>query len=136
METSIATRSNLQVIQQAFADFAQRNIPAIVNACADDVMFASYKIADVPTSGSFYGKEGVQEFFTKLEETILYSYFQPHEFIVQDDRVIVLGHQTGTVKSTGKTFDHDWCFSFKMNNGKLQHYFAFTDTNDQAKAFR
>jgi len=135
MESSIAVRSNLQVIQQAFDDFAKGNIPAIINSLADDVRWGSFKIPGAAMSGNFFGKEGAQEFFKYLDEQIKYTVFEPREFIVQGDSIIVLGHQAGTVKSTGKSFDHDWCFSFKMKNGKVQSYFAFTDSYEQAKAF-
>ena len=126
MESSIAVRSNLQVIQQAFDDFAKGNIPAIINSLADDVRWGSFKIPGAAMSGNFFGN---------LDEQIKYTVFEPREFIVQGDSIIVLGHQAGTVKSTGKSFDHDWCFSFKMKNGKVQSYFAFTDSYEQAKAF-
>jgi uncharacterized protein len=135
METSIATRSNLQIIQQAFDDFAKGNIPAIIETLADDVRWGSFKVPGAAMSGNFFGKEGVQEFFKHLDEQIKYSVFEPREFIVQGDSIVVLGHQAGSVKSTGKSFDHDWCFSFKMKNGKVQSYFAFTDSYEQAKAF-
>jgi uncharacterized protein len=135
METSIATRSNLQVIQQAFDDFAKGNIPAIINTLTDDVRWSSFKIPGAAMSGNFFGKEGAQEFFKHLNEQIKFSLFEPREFIVQGDSVIVLGHQAGIVKSTGKSFDHDWCFSFKMKHGKVHSYFAFTDSYEQAKAF-
>jgi ketosteroid isomerase-like protein len=136
MESAIVTRTNLQIIQQAFDDFSKGNIGAIVNACSDDVVWGSYKIPDVPMSGLFYGKEGVQEFFTELGANVHYSFFAPKEFITQGDRVVVLGHHTGTVTKTGKSFDHDWCFTFKMNNGKVQNYFAYTDSREQALAFK
>jgi uncharacterized protein len=135
METSIATRSNLQIIQQAFNDFAKGNIPAIIDTLAEDVRWGSFKIPGAAMSGNFFGKEGVQEFFKHLDEQIRFSVFEPREFIVQGDSIIVLGHQAGIVKSTGKSFDHDWCFSFKMKESKVQSYFAFTDSYEQAKAF-
>lgn len=136
MGNSIAIRSNLQIIQQAFADFAQGNIAAIIDVCADDVLWGGYKIPDVPISGNFFGKEGVLDFFTRLSGQVNYKVFNPREFIVQDDNVVVLGHHEGTVKNTGKDFNHDWCFHFKMQEGKVKNYFAFTDTYDHFKAFR
>jgi ketosteroid isomerase-like protein len=136
MEASISTKTNLQVIEQAFEDFAKGNIPAIIETCSEEIVWGSYKHADLPYSGTFFGKEGVIEFFSVLDQHIHYSYFEPKEFIVQGDSIIVLGHQTGTVKSTGRSFDHDWCFSFKMSNGKVNNYFAFSDTYDQIRAFK
>jgi uncharacterized protein len=137
METSstVATSSALKVIQQAFGDFASGNIMGIVNACADDVIFGGYRNPHIRPSGLFYGKEGVIEFFNQLDQNIRYTLFEPREFISQDDRVIVLGHQTGTVKHTGKTIDQDWCFSFTVRDGKIQNYFGFEDTYELAQAF-
>lgn len=138
METStaVATSPALKVIQQAFTDFANGNITGIVNACADDVVFGTYSDPYSRPSGNYYGKEGVLEFFKQLDENIDMTLFEPREFITQGDRVIVLGHQTATVKHTGKTIDHDWCMSFTVRNGKIQQYFDFGDSYQFAQAFQ
>lgn len=135
-QTSTATRTNQQTIQQAFEDFKAGNISAVIDICADDVLWASYRNPDVPYSGSFYGKEGVQDFFSKLAQNVEYTNFEPREYIVQGDNIAVTGHHTGIVKSTGKTFDHDWCLTFKMNNGKVSRFFSYVDTRDHSQAFR
>lgn len=130
------TKTNVQVIQKAFQDFLQGNIQGILDSCDDKIEWASYKNPDVPVSGTFYGKEGVQDFFTALAKYIDYKGFEPREYISQGDTVMVLGHHTGLVKQTGKTFDHDWCMHFKLKNGKVAYYFVFVDTLEQAKAFK
>lgn len=134
--TTVGTTSAVKVIQKAFEDFAAGNVMAIVNACADDVIFGGYRNPHFRPSGLYYGKEGVIEFFNQLDQNIRYTVFETHEFIGQGDRVIVLGHQTGMVKNTGKTFDHDQCFSFIVRDGKIQSYFGFQDTYDLAQAFQ
>jgi len=128
-------KNNVETVQNAFNNFLQGNVPAILDVCTDDVEWASYENPEVPYGGSFHGKQGVTEFFKNLSEQVNYSRFEPQQYVSQGDDVIVLGHHSGTVKSTGKTFDHDWCFSFKMQNGKVKRFFAFVDTRDQAQAF-
>lgn len=135
METSVSTRNNLQIVQQAFTDFSNGNIPAIIKQCTEDVVWGSYKVPGVSFSGQFFGKEGVQEHFKELAENVDFTVFEPREFIAQGDTVMVLGHQSGVVKSTGKRFDSDWCFSFKMNEGKLQRFFAYVDSYESYKNF-
>ncbi len=136
METTTATKNNLQIVQQGFDNFAKGNISAIIDVCTDDVEWGSYNNPDVTPSGTYHGKKGVQDFFSTLAQNINYSSFEPRDFLVQGDNVVVFGHHTGTVKSTGKTFDHDWCMRFKMDDGKIEEYFSFVDTYDQAKAFK
>lgn len=138
METSnsIAIKPNVQIIKEAFGNFLNGNIPAIINICADDVAWGGYKVPDVPFAGMFYGKEGVQDFFKRLAENVDFSYFEPKEFFSQGDDVFVLGHNTGTAKTTGLSFDHGWCMHFRMQGGKLKNYFAYLDSFEQAKAFR
>jgi ketosteroid isomerase-like protein len=131
-----ANSSAVNVIQQVFKDFATGNIQGIVDACANDVVFGIYKNPYFRPSGLYYGKEGVIEFFNLLNQNVRYTNFEAREFISQDDRVIALGHRAGTVKQTGKTFEHDWCFSFTVRNGEIQNYFGFEDTYDYAQAFQ
>jgi ketosteroid isomerase-like protein len=130
------TENNVQIIQQAFADFASGNIQSILNVCTDDIVWTGIENPTVPIAGTFKGKDGVIKFFSNLSENIDYSYFEPKEFFSDKDAVIVLGHHTAKVKKTGKSFDHDWCMVFRLRDGKLYHYYVFVDTRDQAESFK
>jgi uncharacterized protein len=133
--TAITGKTSLQVVQQGFHDFANGNIAAVINSCAHDVVWGSYKNPGVSPSGLFYGKEGVQEFFTLLAEKVNLNVFEPKQFICQDDDVVVLGHQAGIVKATEKMFDHDWAMHFHIQDGLIRNFFAYVDTRDQSQAF-
>jgi Ketosteroid isomerase-related protein len=136
METATQTKNNVEVVQQAFADFGSGNVQSILNVCTDDVMWTGADNPDVPFAGTFKGKQGVKEFFTKIAENVDFTSFEPKEFFKDGNVVIVLGHNTGKVKKTGKTFDNDWCFVFRFRDGKMYHYYAYVDTLNQAEAFK
>jgi hypothetical protein len=131
---TILTKNNVQVIQQAISNFQQGNIRPIIDACTDDVQFILYKVPNAPFTGTFDGKQGIQEFFTSLGQLANYTVFEPKEFFAQGDAVIVLVHQTATVKGTGKTYDHDMCMHFKLRDGKIAYYYGFIDSYDLYKA--
>lgn len=135
METTVSTSKNVQIIQEAFENFAKGNIQPIIDNCADDVAWGSFKVPGATFSGQFYGKEGVEEFFKELKDSIEFTVFEPTGFISEGDHVIVLGHQAGYVKSTGKNFESDWCFHYQLKDGKLQRYFAFLNTYDVYRNF-
>src|SRR5438046_8136 len=130
MEAATQTKSNVQIIQQAFADFGSGNIQGIVDVCTDNVVWQSPENPNVPHAGIFKGKEGVMKFFGAIAENIDYSAFEPREFFNDKDVVIVLGHHAGTVKKTGKSFDHDWCMVFRLRDGEMYNYSLFLDTRD------
>jgi len=136
METITQTKNNVQIIQQSFADFGLGNIQGILDVCTDDVVWTGAENPSVPIAGTFKGKDGVMKFFSTLVENVDYSSFEPKEFFSDKEAVIVLGHHTGRVKKTGKTFDHDWCMVFRLRDGKMYHYYVFGDTRDQAESFK
>ncbi len=127
--------SNVEVVQKGFEDFMKGNTSAIVDICTDDVNWASYENPGIPTAGTFKGKKGVKEFFSKLTETVDLSDFTPREFYGQGDAVFVLGHHAGKVKKTGRKFGHDWVMVFKLRDSKIHSFFTYLDTRDFAQAF-
>ena len=136
METLTEVKNNVQRVQQAYADFGSGNIQGILDVCADDIVWRSYENPEVPIAGTFNEKKGVAQFFQLLAENIDYSLFEPREFFSDNETVVVLGRHAGTVKKTGKSYDHDWCMVFRFRNEKLLHYFVFVDTLAQAETFK
>lgn len=132
----MANQNNVAIIQQAFADFGSGNIQGILDVCTDDITWTGADNPGVPIAGTFKGKDGVMKFFSTLADNLDYSSFEPKEFFSDGEVVIVLGHHTGKVKKTGKSFDHDWCMVFRLRDGKMYHYYVFADTRDQAESFK
>jgi ketosteroid isomerase-like protein len=130
-------QTNVEIIQQAYADFLAGNIAAVADQCTDDVKWGNYDNPLVPYAGMFHGKQGVKDFFARLANAVDYSEFSPKEFSSDEtkDVVFVRGHHTGKVKSTGKTFSHDWLMEFYLREGKVRSFFAFVDSFDQSQAF-
>ncbi len=135
METQTQTRTNQQIISDSFEEFSRGNITAIIDVCDDNIIWKTYDNPIIKPAGTYKGKDGVADFFSTLGSEIEYFNFEAHEFITQGENVVVTGHHAGTVKRTGKSFDHDWCMVFKLRNGKIYQYSVYVDTYDQAKAF-
>ncbi|MGC4037712.1 MAG: nuclear transport factor 2 family protein [Chitinophagaceae bacterium] len=137
METlaSVKSEKNISITQKGFADFLSGNIKGIVDACADNVQWGSYDNPGVPFAGMYHGKKGVADFFSSLGGTVEYRVFEPKAYYADKDSVLVHGRQEGTVKSTGKSFAHDFMMHFKMEDEKIVYFFAFVDSKDEADAF-
>ncbi|HLG40038.1 MAG TPA: nuclear transport factor 2 family protein [Chitinophagaceae bacterium] len=137
METlaTVKTEQNISIVQNAYADFAKGNFKAVADACTDDVIWGTFENKDVPYGGLYHGKKGVVDFFTTLAGNIDYLEFEPKQFFADKDRVFVKGYHKGKVKSTGKTFGHDFLMEFQLRDGKACSFFAYVDTRDQTAAF-
>jgi ketosteroid isomerase-like protein len=62
--------------------------------------------------------------------------FEPHEFIAQRDKVVVLGHYVWQVKANGRTFESDFAHVFTVRGGQIAAFHEYTDSAAVAKAFR
>ena len=135
METLTATKTNIEVVQQGFADFGSGNITGITDACTNGVTWGSWENSSVPYAQTYRGKEGVATFFKTLSDTVTYTAFEPKEFHAAGNKVFVKVYHAGTVKATGKSFAHDTLMEFTIEDEKIRNYFAYVDTYDQVKAF-
>jgi ketosteroid isomerase-like protein len=126
--TISAVKTNVELVQENISEFIKGNIPYIIDKCTDDVKWSTYKIPGLSFSDTFYGKEGVQEYFQLLNDAISFTSFTASEFLSQGNRVVVLGRSSGIFKTTGKSFENEWCMNLKLKDGKTSEYFLYTDS--------
>lgn len=133
-------QENVPVVQQFFANFGQGNLPAALDTLAEDVDWQSPVTRTEPEEISWakprHSREEVAAFFKEMLEKVQPERLETLDFTAQGDRVIVEGRNRGTVKSTGRTYEHDWVMVFTLLKGKiikLRHYY---DTADIVVAFQ
>lgn len=125
----MSAEEHTQQAKDAYAAFGRGDVPAILEALADDVEWILPGPPDViPGAGTHRGKEAVAAFFGTLAENVDFQTFEPREFIAQGDKVVSLVYVESTVRSTGrKVVDHAahvWAFK----DGKVAHFEVFQDT--------
>lgn len=122
----MSEQANVQLIQNAYAAFQRGDIQTILDSLTRDVKWIAPNIQ--PVAGTYRGPQEVATFFQRVSETVEFLSFEPHEYVAQGDRVIVLGHYKGIARSTGRSYDTDWVMAFKLTNGKVSEFQEFTDT--------
>jgi uncharacterized protein len=128
--------TNKIIIEDTYKAFSRGDRQYIVDACVEDVIWRYYGIPGVPLIGDFQGKAGVKQFFDSLRLTIKTLNHIRNEFIIDGDSVVVLGSAIVHVKTTGKTFEHNWCHVYTIEDGKIAIFRGFTSNPDgMAKAF-
>jgi ketosteroid isomerase-like protein len=120
---------NVEVVQDAYAAFGRGDIPGVLAALDDDVVWHPVYgvVSHVATSGVRRGNAAVGEFFKTLAETTTFESFQPREFIAQGEKVVVLGHYVAKT-NTGSRVDSDWVTIFTLRNGEVVDFEEFSDS--------
>jgi uncharacterized protein len=122
-------QENIQLARDGYREFNEGDINSILNRNTEDTEWVFPGPPDLlPIAGTFRGRDQVARFFTLLGETLEFDSFEAREFVPYGDRVIVIGHDTGKVRATGKTFVEDWVHICTYRDGKLARWQAFADT--------
>ena len=118
----------LDVIQQGYAAFGRRDIPALLKLVADEVDWKEVCPASLPYSGLRRNPAEVAEFFASLDQVEDVTVFEPREFIEAGEKVTVLGYLESSVRDTKQKFQTEWIHVFTVRNGKITRWRGFFDT--------
>lgn len=130
------SQQNKQLVQEGYQLFQRGDIRGVIERCHDDAEWSSPETEFVPFSGKFHGKQGIAEFFSKLDESTRTLRFEPREFIAEGDKVVVLGDASWEVKATGRRFDTPWVHVFTLRDGKFARFESLADSAASERAFR
>ena len=133
-------RENVEVVRRHFAAFEHRDLMAALDVFADEVDFHSPVTRTSPKEISWaqsrHTRDEVAAFFKELGEKMEIERMETLGFTAQGDRVIVEGRNRGKVRSTGRTYEHDWVMVFTLRAGKIVRCRHYYDTADLVAAFR
>ncbi|HEV3211114.1 MAG TPA: nuclear transport factor 2 family protein [Chthoniobacterales bacterium] len=118
----------LDVVQKAYAAFARRDIPALVNLIADEVDWECVAPATLPYAGRRRTPEEVAKFFESLPQADDIHAFEPREFIEAGEHVTVLGWEKTTAMDTQKLFETEWVHVFTVKSAKITRWRGFFNT--------
>lgn len=131
----MSSQENKELAQRGYALFKAGDINGIVQLCTDDVVWTGIDSEYVPYSGTYNGRKGVADFFTKLSQSIEIERFEPATFIADADQVAVAGKSKSTVRSTGLPVENRWMHVFTIRKGKIARFEQYDDSAAIVAAF-
>ena len=132
----MSERENTQLVQQAYRDFQNGDIPALLDAPSEDIEWVVPEVEGAPGRGTWRGPEQIGESFRILSDTQEPRQIELREFVTQGDKVAVLGHYIWHVKATGKEWESDFVHALSVRDGKMTRFQEYTDTAAFGDAFR
>jgi uncharacterized protein len=125
------SNNNLQIVKDFFAAMGRGDKKGLLALSAKDIEWI-IPGEDWPLAGTFRGQAGLADLLQKSE--MLETSSEPLEFVVQGDRVLVIGFASGKIIATNKTFEDNWVFAITVQNGKLTNIREYIDTQALARA--
>jgi len=117
------------VVDQMFDAFKSGDIEALVATVADHTKWIYHGTQLIP-KGNFEKKEGVRVFFTTILEKTEIIYFEPEQFIVEGNTVVVLGKEHQKVKRSGRELKQKWVQIYTVENALITHMEEFATSEE------
>lgn len=129
--------TNIQIVQQLYTALGKGDIPTVLSLLAEDVVWEMPHPRDqVPFGGIWKGVEEVKQFFMTTHDCAQFKQVQIQEYIAQEDKVVVIGHNKVMAKPTGKEYENDFVAVWTVQYGKIKEMRDFMDTVQAVTAFQ
>lgn len=136
MTQNLVDMENLQIIQQMYRNFGEKNMEAVLSCFDKDVVWVRPGESVIPFSGTFKGMEGLAKMFTIVAQTVKINSLVPKKMLANDDTVVVIGSDNADVIATGKSYTSEWVYVYTLKDKKITHVHVYIDTMELAKAFQ
>jgi len=127
------TQRNVQVVKDFFTAMGRSDRQGLLALTSEDIEWI-IPGENWPLAGTYRGHAGLADLLQKASEKMETSVMEFHEYVAQEDRVLVLGFAKGRIKATNKTWEDDWVFAITVRDGKLTNIREYIDTQALARA--
>ncbi|MDN3724114.1 nuclear transport factor 2 family protein [Aequorivita sp. SDUM287046] len=117
------------VVNKMFEAFSAGDVDKFVATVSDDTLWIYHGTQIIP-AGTFGKKEGVRTFFTNIMERTEIINFEPTQYIVEGNMVVVLGQEHQRVKRSGRELKQKWVQIYTVENGLITRMEEFATSEE------
>ncbi|UKJ06548.1 nuclear transport factor 2 family protein [Solitalea lacus] len=127
-------------VRELYEAFNRGDVGTILSEIAPQFTFYFTGAPDIPHGHNYKGREGAQAFFTDLDKYEEVLEFTPKHYFEESENghnmVVSTGVYRGKVRSTGKTYETNWCHVWEFDeDGHPLSCSEILDTLTVAKAY-
>ncbi|MFC5550020.1 nuclear transport factor 2 family protein [Massilia aerilata] len=122
------TEQNKQLVLEGYRKFQSGDIAGLLERFRDDAVWTSPDSEFIPFAGHFHGKQGIAQFFAKLNANVQATSFSVKELIAEGDKVVAIGDSSWHGHLTGRDYDLPWVHVFTLRDGMVERVDAYYDT--------
>ena len=121
-----------EVVEEMFAAFTSGDVDKFVATVSDDTIWIYHGTQIIP-KGRFEKKEGVRAFYTNIMERTQIVNFEPIQYIVEGNMVVVLGREHQKIKRSGRELKQDWVQIYTVENDLITKMEEFATSEEVKK---
>ena len=128
------TADNKQLLQHVFAELAKGNGAPFLDSFADDVRWTI--VGRTKWSRTYHGKKDVIDKIFGMIRQRIEGQVNVHarRFVAEEDIVVVEATGEATTR-TGKPYNNDYCWIFRLDGGKVREITEYLDTELVTQVF-
>ena len=120
------------VVAKMFEAFSSGHVEKFVDTVSEDTVWIYHGTQIIP-AGTFEKKEGVRAFFTNIMERTEIINFEPLQYIVEDNVVVVIGKEHQKVKRSGRELKQKWVQIYTVENDLIIKMEEFATSEEVTK---
>ena len=122
--------SNLENLKKGYQLFKDQDIVNVLALFDDNIVWEQcFLFPFVKGDGKYVGKQAIVEnIFANIPQYYDNFSIEISDFVDGGDKIVMVGHYTGTWKATGKKFKANATHTWTYKNGKAVRFFQAVDT--------
>ncbi|MEO5648658.1 MAG: nuclear transport factor 2 family protein [Ginsengibacter sp.] len=117
------------VVEKMFSAFGSGDIEKFVETVSEDTVWIYHGTQIIP-AGTFEKKEGVRTFFSNILDKTEIINFEPQQYIVEGNIVVVLGREHQKVKRSGRELKQKWVQIYTVENDLITRMEEFATSEE------
>ena len=117
------------VVEKMFKAFSSGDADKFVATVSEDTVWIYHGTQIIP-AGTFEKKEGVRNFYTNIMERTEIINFEPQQYIVERNMVVVIGREHQKVKRSGRELKQKWVQIYTVENELITKMEEFASSEE------
>ncbi|WP_417195162.1 nuclear transport factor 2 family protein [Bizionia sp.] len=117
------------VVENMFKAFSSGDADKFVATVSEDTVWVYHGTQIIP-AGTFKHKKGVRTFFTNIMERTEIINFEPQQYIVENNMVVVIGKEHQKVKRSGRELKQKWVQIYTVENDLITRMEEFATSEE------
>ena len=131
----MSVKTHEDTVNRLGAAFGAGDLPGALACLTEDVVWELPAPSALPYGGRYVGHDGYADWYHRVKDTLHFTGVDVKPAVGQDGTVVLLGHERGVAKPTGRDYQYGWAqvYSF-AGDGRVSAMFQYFDPADILRA--